>query len=186
MIDTSKYVFPIAGGKFIDNIKDIYVYYGSCFYLGDDIFITAGHVLKNAQENECKALGYLKEGHYLYRDFKDYEIIEKPDIGILKVKVEDLSLLKFKWSSAPRGMLREVYTLGYAHGLEISESDVKVNFRAFRGYIVSRSFVPLNYELSFYCPKGISGAPLLEINTNEVIGVILGNSLINSGDTILN
>jgi hypothetical protein len=59
----------------------------------------------------------------------------------------------------------------------------KVERRLFKGYVMrtfkhSSSSQPetLAYELSFPAPAGLSGAPVIELGTPRVIGVIFGNS----------
>lgn len=55
------------------------------------------------------------------------------------------------------------------------------NVRAFRGYIVAEGAFqdrignPGTYELSFHCPRGLSGAALLEYPGQQVVGVVIGN-----------
>jgi hypothetical protein len=53
--------------------------------------------------------------------------------------------------------------------------------RSFKGYVVSRTRTPFaanpwGYELSFTCPRGLSGAPLTTLDNFPLIsGMVVGN-----------
>ncbi len=180
-MNVGSYVFHVAGGKMVNKITSrisTKIIHGSCFYLKDSVFITAGHVLKHAIAGQHRAVGFIENGVYCYRDILDYEVIEKYDLGIFKIDVSNLNLPQLKWAIKPKIMLNEVMTVGFPFGLIVKEDKNLIVTRAFLGYIMSRRDDIKRYELSFNCPRGLSGAPLLDRNNKEIVGIILGNSIV--------
>lgn len=84
--------------------------------------------------------------------------------------------MPWRFGELPR--LETVQTVGFPHGLEPGE----IITRAFRGEIVSGRVwkrlpaSPRVYELSFMCPRSLSGAPLFTTELSpSVVGTINGN-----------
>jgi hypothetical protein len=83
-------------------------------------------------------------------------------------------------------MVETVRATGYPHGLNAASQ--ALGARSFQGEIVAdvRRWErlparPPVYELSFQCPRGLSGAPLLHPVRDKmptVAGVILGNEIV--------
>jgi len=184
-----EYSYPIIGGtndeygKF--DVKDIV---GTAFHIGENCFITAGHVISQLRSYDLKALG--KQGLQnekgvatlelvIFDNFeenKDFEIFKEKDIGIFRIEVNPTS--SFLWCQNLYFPPELFKTFGYAFALNLTDSEIYI--RSILGNIVSsRNFKRFDikskvYELSEICPKGISGAFLLNENLN-VIGLIIGN-----------
>lgn len=181
MLDTSQYVFHIVGGEIYDSKSSkarATTICGSSFYLGENCFLSAGHVVKNALENKTQAIGFLQEGKYSYREFEETETFDDFDLGIIKIGCSDLKLSKFSWSKESLDMLDPIYTFGFPYGFTKREETILITTRAFKGYIVNRGIQNPFYELSFNCPRGLSGAPLLSHDgKDKIVGMIVGNSI---------
>lgn len=67
---------------------------------------------------------------------------------------------------------------GFPYGL--LKEEMTILSRSYKGYIVAGKpftkfkYQPDCYELSFVCPRGLSGAPLLSLGS-DIIDVIIGN-----------
>jgi len=78
-------------------------------------------------------------------------------------------------------MLADVQCCGFPYALD--RARMCIDIRALRGHVVAaRSFAqlparPLIYELSFACPRGLSGAPLFTVEPqSHLAGMVLGNA----------
>lgn len=177
-----EYVFPLIGGNFINDgtnrvlTKQVY---GTAFYIKNNYFITASHVVKGAlANNEYIGLGY-KDSNSISNlnsaKILDYETIDDYDIGF--VKAEILVAKALSWDFNQLSMLDNVQTVGFPYALDLQ--NFMIHIRSLKGYIVSnRQFDRLSpkpwcYELSFHCPVGISGAPLFD---SKVKGIIIGET----------
>ena len=75
-------------------------------------------------------------------------------------------------------------TAGFPHALDVEMKTVTI--RVFRGHIVAATrsanarAVPAVYELSFQCPRGLSGAALLLDDTYPFlnVGMVIGNATV--------
>lgn len=175
-----EYVFPLIGCRRIKGSHDFAfeTIHGTAFYLKNNIFITAGHAIQNALEHEVIGLGYVRNSSVKFAKVSSHEIIADFDIGVVKAEVPEAKALN--WNFDASSMLDHVQTAGYSYPLDLQEGIIPI--RAFKGYIVSdlRLFrlqsKPRCYELSFNCPRGLSGAPLFTEETNpRVKGVVIGN-----------
>jgi hypothetical protein len=112
------------------------------------------------------------------------EIDEAADLGLLHCPNTDASRLAFRWRPSQvedLGLLHDVWSAGYPFALNTETGYFYV--RAFRGHIVGEgAFQDLRgnpgiYELSFHCPRGLSGAPLVSgrDDQQQLVGVVIGN-----------
>jgi len=183
-----EYVFPLFGGKTKDGNFEPIILCGTVSQISPFLFITAAHSIKSAKTYESCAIGLFSFNtkQFSYYDILDYEYHDGLDLGIITIYpnfVRDFAD-RFRISREPLSLLDDIFTIGYPHGLDL-ENGVLIN-RALKGYVVNHfSFrklpkAPIVYELSFQCPVGISGAPLLRKNdaTSEITvhGYIIGNS----------
>lgn len=175
-----EYVFPLVGCRRIKDSHDVRfeTIHGTAFCLKDNNFITAGHSVKTALEHEVIGLGYVRNNLVRFAKVSSYEIITDCDMGFVKAEVPEAKSLNWDFDSS--SMLDHVQTTGYPYPLDIEEGIIHI--RAFKGYVVSdlRMFrlqsKPRCYELSFNCPRGLSGAPLFTEEANpRVKGVVIGN-----------
>ncbi|AMC11904.1 hypothetical protein Lupro_11790 [Lutibacter profundi] len=175
------YVFPVFGGILTKeghfNPKNIF---GTAFYIENNFFITCAHTIKKAEEQEIVALGFQNEqGQLSFSKIRDSEVFEDNDSGILVASIERAK--SYPWLSQKLAMLNNVMSVGYAFGFDNKHSEVLI--RAFKGHITMVGYnhnfpkTPAHYELSYMCPRGISGAPLLFKHKNQpyICGFTVGN-----------
>lgn len=182
-VEPANYVFSVFGGH-IDKTgcfipKDLY---GTAFYLNNSIFMTCAHTIKNAYENPLVAIGFLNERNTVsYMSVIEKEIFEEVDAGLLVASVDRAKPLR--WLNHTLVMLDEVVSVGFPFGYD--RKNLQLYTRSFKGYIsmVGNYFTfvskPPIYELSYMCPKGISGAPLLCKYENELVvcGQTIGSEI---------
>jgi hypothetical protein len=192
IINIEDYFFPVFG---VHSHKEIFVInqlYGTASYIGNGFFVTAGHTITNANSEEKFGIGYVNDNRqeWNFLPVSDFEVFEELDIGIFKCEkiIDRFKVLKVANGIRIRdlALLDDVYTCGYPHAYE--KHNATLRKRALKGYIVSigKFFErkrPIDFfELSFNCPKGISGAPLLVKNEKKsplIIGYIIGHNKTN-------
>jgi hypothetical protein len=164
-----------AGGKDIKRIC------GTAFPIGPRVFMTASHVLETAFTHDVVAIGFPSEDRLSWRGST---ITEKEslgnDISICKAAVPHADPLT--WGTGKSlAIFEEVQAMGYPYGLDAQNRSIA--FRGFKGHVVSEvrfaglAERPKVYEVSFQCPRGISGAPLWLERNAEVAGVIISNAI---------
>ena len=182
-------VFGIYGGNAEGKDFHAKCLLGTAFYIGGDIFMTAGHVLKQAENYDLVTIAVKgksvekKVGSLAFAGVGKHEIFEKTDIGLIRSLVNNHQDMQIPlWSSENLYPLDDVHTMGFPFGLDVPNNGVYL--RALKGYIVSSyqfdipNYGKANcYELSIHCPRGLSGAPLLSnAEPGGLFGVIIGNS----------
>lgn len=189
LVYSVEYVFPIFGGE-IDTKKNHFhehTLLGTAFCIGKNYFITAGHVIENSKKYKDVVMATFKDikkgDHTInYHVIKGMEVNTSTDIGVINVNYPKALLIK--WDPENMTNLTDVQTYGFPFGYDSSSKTLKI--RTLKGYIVSSgkfsrlSASPEYYELSFFCPRGISGAPLIQPITADrsVKGIIIGNEAI--------
>jgi len=187
-IDSNEFIFPLIGLKSINDALKLKNIYGTLSYVKNGFFVTAGHSITNSLECDKIAVGFqnpdnIKEWKYEIID--DHELFDEIDIGIVHVGKIYKIFKSFKIRSIILPLLSDIYTLGFPHAIEIYDQKHVIKRRALKGYIVNAGiFRQLNinfqsYEISFFCPKGISGAPILSrLNNGNILinGYIIGSS----------
>jgi hypothetical protein len=184
-IDIHDYLFPILGGKGTELDFEPLNILGtaSCFY--GNKYVTAGHSMNAAQTYESAYMGLIdkRTEQIYYVPLNDIDIHEDIDLATFEIPhgIENMS---FKIGTDKLEMLSDVLACGFPHGLDL-EYRILRN-RAFKGYIINYGPFyqfprrPNCYELSFVCPRGISGAPLLQFDTDYlqylIYGYVIGNS----------
>lgn len=181
MYPTDKIVFPLVSGEINQADKSVKIFRinGTAFSIGQGFFLTAGHVLKELLEH--KFYGILKlngtGGAELF-EIEDYELIKEFDLVILyipKFILEDIYHLT--WNGNYSEMFTDVFTIGFPYGYEPDRKEIRT--RGYKGYIISATrideFKGVFYELSFSCPRGISGAPIIDDENKSLMGIIVGN-----------
>ena len=164
---------------------------GTCFSIGGTYMITASHVLEPIGDE----IGIVGITNRETKQLKAAKIIDKEnllfDISIIKVIFEDTDTEKWmqilRWYKDQLPVFYDVATIGYPHGVHVTEVDISVIPRGIKGHIISspNKFLPLGwkgepfrvYELNFQIPNQLSGGPLLSmINQPLITGVVIGNS----------
>lgn len=176
-----EYFFPILQGESFAKGFHLKGLLGTAFAINERIFITAGHCLPEIFDNQI-SIGIVSNSDSHYRSYpvKRYEIIEEIDLGIIET-ASDCEVKSICWSSKRAHDATKISASGYAYGLDIKNKSLYN--RTFTGYTVaSKQNFRLKdkklklYELSFICPKGLSGAPVIDESKGVIIGVILGNT----------
>ncbi len=166
---------------------------GTCFSLGGNLMMTAGHVVRGIANGVVSAtIGLVNQTPLRVKAANIIDVEELSfDLAVFAVDFvfPDSSkwFYTFPWSTSPRSMLEEVRSVGYPYGVHNIDDKISLLQRGFQGHIVSlpSEFKPLNYEgppfpayeLSFAAPVGLSGSPLFTVSdTPHVLGIIIGNS----------
>jgi len=186
---------PVARAKHLP--QDLFVVegevQGTCFSLGNNFMLTAGHVAEAVSGTGLSGVVGLYEPSG--QTFKAALVVDAEglpcDLGVLKVRfvVEESAnwLHTLKWLRNPLKGFQMMRCLGYPYGLHVVGEEKALVQRAFQGHVVASllKYKPLNYtgepfsayELSFQAPLGLSGAPLLTSEgTPCVAGMVIGNS----------
>ena len=207
ILDANAAVFPVVGGRRLHEHEtagrpvtiyepesgkkrdtseersrpiSVHQVYGTCFCIIDDLFVTAGHVLRQALEHEYCGVGFKAADRYQIVQFSEHELHEEIDVAVFRAGLNGQTVFPLEHELLP--MLFPVNTAGFPYAMNIDVGSLTL--RAFQGSIVSyarsRQFEgnPESYELSFTCPRGLSGAPLWKgIDTPTIAGVVVGNSV---------
>lgn len=186
VLDLFHHMFGVVGGRYLEkngkrqfqqnpNIQ------GTAFAIGPDTFLTAGHVIEQLRDVDI-ALTYRVDDALALALVTDYEIHKSADIAV--VKATGIPLIgAFPWQEDELPRLQDVMTCGYPYAFDPDTGIVDV--RAFKGHIVTpmkyRNIVsrPSAYEVSFLCPRGLSGAPLILPSQGKqaasICGVVIAN-----------
>lgn len=176
----------LAGhGDGTDGLFDLHrgEFHGTAFCLAPELFITAAHVYEAAAGTGQVALARLGPSAQQIRPVRDADVF--PDIDLALMHCPNLTAEILPMNFEPLHWLTDVFSFGYAFGLEVAAGPGKAHvyhLRAFRGHIVTRrgltqlKGVPPGYEVSFVPPPGLSGAALLVMQPDGVqvvTGVVL-------------
>lgn len=156
--------------------------YGTAFPLDvrRGLFATALHVYEQASEhaaaqnNGLVAVGRIMDTPEQIVPVADSEHFRGIDFVILSCPRLQTPVLQFDFT--PLDYLSEVSACGYPFALTLTQNGPPVKYlRAFAGTVVTRRgltelpSVPPGYETSFVPPPGLSGAPLLSLNSGVAI-----------------
>jgi len=138
---------------------------GTCFSIGNGLFLIAKHVHKDASVSEKVCVGFVDEEVKRWNtiDVEDYEYLDDFDLAILKLKGINFPQA-ITMVDGNCGIMHPVHTVGYPYGMNTQIS--KIIVRGFTGHIVSMMPTEKDigteiYELDFACPRELSGAPLM-------------------------
>lgn len=180
-INSYEYLFPVVGCD-VDADARISVQrvYGTAFCISGDYFLSASHVLNSASAHRLWGLCYTDDNIWRFTQGLERESLESIDVGIVRASLPGAKTVG--WSSSELAMLSEVQAIGFPYALDSLNS--RLYIRSFKGHIVSaRTWPelpakPRAYELSFPCPRGLSGSPLWVPGTGSeyhVGGLVVGN-----------
>jgi hypothetical protein len=158
-------------------------YVGTCFSIIDaSVFITAGHCVASS-DIDCLWVNHFGAGEQdCFSRAREVHMIAEADLAIIRTDAPEA-----RWA-CPFGEVQyaadygeEVYAIGHP---DLFSADLtQRSLRFFRG-IIQRPFIhepprrkPYSaFELSFACPLGLSGGPVILANApNVVLGVVTGN-----------
>lgn len=173
------YFFPIIGNKTEGKIENLY---GTASYIGNAMFITAGHCLKNISSEEIKLVLFYEENGYRGEEIINVEHFEEVDISLFQIADSPPNIKSYKWANQEPVLFTEVFSCGFPHGFDAEKH--KIYSKGLKGYVhglvSDDKFIKgkdfLIIETSFACPRGISGSPLVEWNENKIHGIIVGNT----------
>lgn len=144
------------------------VIYGTAFPIAPGVFLSAGHVLRDASADGVPVLSRIPSpsGPRLFQPFRlQFNIFTGIDLAVLKCEgLADIVPLPLDFDRTLT-IGDEVSALGFP--VAVDAEWVSVVHRGFRGHVITRrEFYHLNgqppgYELSFPAPRGLSGAPLV-------------------------
>jgi hypothetical protein len=171
------YVLPLFIGR--ELMKPTAVE-GTAFGIGDGCFVTAAHCLRSGMKAGWMALGTTDGKQIKVWNISSWELIDGYDLAVFRADVS-VSVKKFPWHEHELPMNTSVTAAGYPYAIEPGRN--RMGIRSFVGHVVSATTFgllatdPPSYELSFQCPRGLSGAPLLLRHGESmlVMGVIIGN-----------
>jgi len=170
--------FPVAALKGKIEKPEVIGVFGTCFSVGPEVFLTAGHVITNATEAGRVAVGCAQSGGWKFSEVDQSEVFEDMDLAVFRADGVSACILTPVAYTPPLGV--PVFTVGYpfAYDPDLNVIDPRV----FYGNLVASTFdakrfpsLPRLYEVSFMCPRGLSGAPLFQKENLNVLGVVLGN-----------
>ncbi len=177
-IDGYSLALPVLAGELFSDGVSIKCLVGTAFNIGRGYYITAGHVIQQASEYDIVALG-VAEGGIPWRASRvsAWEINEEFDIAVFCSEHEISNA--FPWETAKVSNLTDIVICGYPHGLYIKEASIYR--RDFKGYIITNrpysilTGKPTVYELSIPCPRGSSGAFVLNDKSGKICGIVIGS-----------
>lgn len=180
------YVFPIYNCVSENGCVNIKSLSGTTFYIGNNYFMTANHVLDyNEEYTELQQIGFLNQvtkGLVAKYNFEIVQRYPQYDVAIIKcagiIEPEKKPQL-FHWHHRGLNYYQTIRAKGYPSGFDSTKNFTTP--RAFQGTRVGsiqfqRDQIDANcYELSFHCLRGLSGACLLD-EGYQIHGIIIGNS----------
>jgi hypothetical protein len=177
------FLLPVIGGKFDaaaggDANFSLAQIFGTCFWIGGSYWMTNQHAIEAATSHELAGVVWDNSGRLTVTQLQGPEALPGLDIAIFKATIPNPT--GFQWDADSVPLLAPVQAVGYPHALDLHHK--RIHLRAFGGSIVSgrewevAGSMAQVYELSFACPRGLSGAPLLLSTTTHVAGVVFGNA----------
>lgn len=180
--DIYQVVFPVTATS-QDNdkgrpIKALDFVAGTAFSIGNDYFITAAHVVDQTA-NHQREIGCFENEVLVGVPVRAVETFHDIDVAILHAP--DVSGAQpFPWSESTPNRLEDVFAAGYPFAFD--NRSMNLTARAFGGHIVATQDCqelpgkPSAIELSFQCPRGLSGAPVVTRGREPcIIGLVVGN-----------
>lgn len=156
---------------------------GSIFCIGNGLWMTAAHVMREAEAAGRPALAYLDiagGGTVKASPLIDVDYDEDCDLAV--ARSEFTGIVLGDWYAGSVQLLTDLGIFGYPAAVSPSTDRWECLFRATKGHVIARRTFdrltarPPVYETSARLPGGFSGAPaLLEIPGGFMVtGVVLG------------
>lgn len=176
-INIFEYVLPLFAGR---KVLEPTVVEGTAFGIGGGCFLTAAHCIREAMALGWMAVGTIDGKRIRAWNIPAWELADDYDIALFRAEV-DPPVSHFCWRESELPMAASIRSSGYPYALDLGRQTM--NVRSFVGNVVSATTFdrlkpqPPSYELSFQCPRGLSGAPLLSSADGgaSVVGIIIGN-----------
>lgn len=160
---------------------------GTAFAIGNNLYMTAWHVLEQAIEFKLPAIGLQEKDDTDSFDFvpiEEYEYHKEYDIAVFTVNHQERkhNVRALPWISSPLAIFHPVSSMGYPYSFDTEKKSLFP--RGYSGNIVvgrtwrdRSNYLTANpeiLEVSYISPRGLSGAPLI-FNQKFICGVTLGN-----------
>lgn len=184
-ITLGEHVFPIYGLKNKDGRMTPFEIHGTCFSIGEPYFLTALHVVREANTSDKTQIGYFEQLSSNCVNMSNYEVCEEfPEHDLAIIKSEEIfnhdkKPKTFKWKGNELLVFEDVRAMGFPLGYDAFKG-VSIG-RGYSGTILcstpyERGELKTNcYELSFQAPKGLSGGVLID-KWYYIHGMVIGNS----------
>jgi hypothetical protein len=187
IIQPRKSIFPIFVAR-RQNGFEMIRFSGTGFLIRPGLFVTCWHCVAETLPIEQGYLGMF-QGPPNHPDYVEWleDISQDTNGGDLATgRVRAEPDLTFQIAKADVVQGSDVTSFGYPFSGMKGERENRmpaVESRVFKGHIM-RTFAfshpgnppGLAYELSFPAPRGLSGAPVIDLATSCVVGVIFGNN----------
>jgi hypothetical protein len=174
-------------------------FFGTAFAVGPGVFMTAAHVAKAAGAHGEVAIGGPSsvDGHAILGAARAHHVETWPDrdVALIFCTVGGLTELKL-WLVRPLQLLTDLGSFGYPHAVTLGPAgnQMRVVFRGYKGYVITTRRwerlpgEPSVYEVSCPFPLGMSGAPVLLHQDNDlaVAGMVLGIDTVEYGGVAQN
>lgn len=175
-VNVFEFVFPLFAGPKSGDIKTVT---GTAFSIGGDRFLTAGHCIRESEKQGWTGLGAGDGDTWKIFETGSIAVDDDLDLAIIEAKLP--AHKSYGWQADIVEMNDSVHSVGFAHGYDPERK--ALGFRAFAGTVVGTTKfrrllkkTPGIYELSFACPRGLSGAPLYLPGAQPTIcGYVIGN-----------
>jgi V8-like Glu-specific endopeptidase len=196
MVNQEQYVY----GEKVYTMKDIYpiftldestgtplTFEGTGFVIADNLFVTCWHCVQQKLSPNVKYAAIAKQEHEEYKGFTFFEVhqdVNGKDLATARVNLKKLNDLKIDGSLRPMGTNVLTYGFPFTHRQKAGDRDFfDLQGRYLEGYVTREIYfnrrgwgiVP-SYELFMPCPRGISGAPVIRMQSTDIIGVIYGTN----------
>ena len=165
------------------------VIYGTAFPIAPGLFATAGHVVRDADADGRVGLSYFTGAGepVVHHHVPACEYIREIDLGLMQCpSLAHLAPIALEFDRQ-LDMLHPAMAMGFPMALDVEF--VSCVPRGFEGSVVTRRQLyhlpaqPPGYELSFFAPQGLSGAPLMSMvhGTPRCYGYVVQQSTIGLG-----
>lgn len=161
-------------------------YAGTAFFIAAELLVTCWHCVNEQLPDDCGYLALVMQKPW-YVDWLDNISQDTNGSDLATANLRGTPGFQFFLASDQALQGIDISTFGYPFsGLkrdQFGSTKPVLEPRLFEGYIV-RTFTfdypsigpTLSYELSFPAPRGLSGAPIIEMYKPRVLGVVYGNN----------
>jgi hypothetical protein len=159
---------------------------GTAFLIAPELLITCWHCVRDHLPSDQGYLALVMQDSW-YADWLDNISQDTNGSDLATANIRGKPDFQFLLGNEPVLQGVDISAFGYPFsGLKRNELDspkATIEARLFKGYVM-RTFPfdypsfgqTLSYELSFPVPRGLSGAPIIEMNTRRLVAVAYGNS----------
>ena len=159
---------------------------GTAFFIAPELLVTCWHCVKERLPDDLGYLALIMQEPW-YVDWLFNISQDKNGSDLATANIRGKPDFQFLLGTEPALQGVDISTFGYPFSsVKLDESGSlrpTLEIRLFKGYIMRTFFFDyppfgqtLSYEISFPAPGGLSGAPIIELNTRRILGVVYGNN----------